>query len=169
MTGTTVAQAVSDVQVQSVQDAADLLVSQARQAAAIFTQYGQEERANALVMIPVIRFNAALPRKFNAYSNYPFPQALDRYAQVAEALKLDVSTPEKGLQSLTQAVAELKAQLNIPATTAEAGVPRAESAAQIQHMAEVAFDDQCAGSNPCYPLADDLVGLLWEAYREAAN
>jgi len=126
-------------------------------------------RANALVMIPVIRFNAALPRKFTAYPNYPFPQALERYAQVAEALKLDASTPEKGLQSLTQAIAELKAQLDIPATIAQAGVPRADFAAQVQHMAEVAFDDQCAGSNPCYPLADDLVRVLWEAYGELST
>ncbi len=124
-------------------------------------------RANALVMVPVIRFNAALPKKFPSYPNYEFPQARERYAEIAEALRLDASTPERGCESLTRAVAELKAKLDIPPTIREAGVARPAFEAKVRHMAEVAFDDQCVGTNPSYPLVDDLVRVLWEAYGES--
>jgi acetaldehyde dehydrogenase/alcohol dehydrogenase len=123
-------------------------------------------RANALVMIPVIGFNAALPKKFTSYPKYEFPQARERYAEIAEALRLDASTAERGCASLVQAVAELKAALDIPATIREAGVRRSDFEAKVRHMAEVAFDDQCVGTNPSYPLVDDLVRVLWEAYGE---
>jgi acetaldehyde dehydrogenase/alcohol dehydrogenase len=123
-------------------------------------------RANALVMVPVIRFNAALPAKSTAYPAYPFPNAKKRYAEIAEALRLDASTPDRGCDSLIQAVADLKAKLDIPATIRESGVSRPDFEAKVRHMAEVAFDDQCVGTNPCYPLVDDLVRLLWESYGE---
>jgi len=126
-------------------------------------------RANALVMIPVIRFNAALPTKFVSYPKYQFPQAKERYAEIADALRLDASTPEEGVESLIRAVADLKARLDVPATIAEAGVSRSDFEAQVRHMAEVAFDDQCVGANPCYPLVDDLVRVFWEAYGESAE
>jgi acetaldehyde dehydrogenase/alcohol dehydrogenase len=124
-------------------------------------------RANALVMIPVIRFNAAVPRKFTGYPAYPFPNGQKRYAEIAEALRLDASTPERGCESLIQAIAKLKTQLDMPATIRESGVSRSDFEAQVRHMAEVAFDDQCVGTNPCYPLVDDLVRLLWESYGES--
>ncbi len=121
-------------------------------------------RANALVMIPVIRYNAALPHKFPAYPNYPAPAAKARYLEIATALKLDVSTPEKGIAALVQAVAGLKQEVGIPASLREAGVPEAEFKAKLAFMAETAFDDQCAGANPSYPLVADLARLLEEAY-----
>jgi acetaldehyde dehydrogenase/alcohol dehydrogenase len=115
----------------------------------------------------VIRFNAALPKKFTSYPKYQFPQAKQRYAEIADALKLDASTPEKGCESLIQAIAELKAKLDVPATIREAGVSPSDFEASVRHMAEVAFDDQCVGANPSYPLVDDLVGLFWEAYGQS--
>ena len=123
-------------------------------------------QANALAMIPVMRFNAAVPRKRTSYPKYQFPQALSRYAEIAEALRLEASTPEKGLESLIQAVAELKTKLQLPATISEAGVARADFEANVQALAEAAFSDQCLGTNPCYPLEEDLVKVLWQAYAE---
>jgi len=108
-----------------------------------------------------------VPKKFPSYPNYEFPQARERYAEIAEALKLDASTPERGCESLTRAVAELNAKLDIPPTIREAGVARSAFEAKVRHMAEVAFDDQCAGTNPSYPLVDDLARILWEAYGES--
>ena len=125
-------------------------------------------RANALVMIPVIHFNALLPRKLVAYPKYEFPHARERYAEIAAALGLAAATPEEGVESLVQAIAELMAKLDIPATIGAAGVARSDFAAEVRHMAEVAFDDQCVGTNPSYPLIDDLVRVLWEAYGETA-
>jgi acetaldehyde dehydrogenase/alcohol dehydrogenase len=117
-------------------------------------------------MMPVIRYNATMPKKFVSYPKYRFPQARERYAEIAEALKLDASTPERGVESLIQAIRDLMKQLDVPTTIAQAGVPRDQFAAQVRHLAEVAFDDQCVGANPCYPLVDDLVRVLWEAYGE---
>lgn len=121
-------------------------------------------RANAFVMIPVIRYNAALPHKFPSSPNYPSPKAQDRYAEIAAALKLDASTPEKGVENLVRAVAELKKTLGVPASLRAAGVPEADFKAKLGFMAEAAFDDQCVGANPSYPLVDDLAKLLEEAY-----
>jgi len=123
-------------------------------------------RANALVMIPVIRFNASLPKKFTTYPKYRFPQAKERYAEIAEALKLDAATPEQGVESLCRKVAELKARLDVPATIREAGVSRSDFETHVREMAETAFDDQCVGANPSYPLVDDLERVFWEAYGE---
>jgi len=123
-------------------------------------------RANALVMIPVIRYNASLPKKFVPFPNHRFPKTKERYAEIADSLRLDASTPDRGVKSLIRAIAGLKAQLNIPATIREAGVSRREFASQVRRMAEIAFDDQCQGANPSYPLVDDLEKVFWEAYGE---
>ncbi|MDD5678538.1 MAG: bifunctional acetaldehyde-CoA/alcohol dehydrogenase [Kiritimatiellae bacterium] len=121
-------------------------------------------RANAFVMLPVIRYNAALPHKFPSSPNYPSPKAKERYAEIAAALKLDASTPEKGVENLARAVAELKKTLGVSASLREAGVPEADFKAKLRFMAEAAFDDQCVGANPSYPLVDDLAKVLEEAY-----
>jgi acetaldehyde dehydrogenase/alcohol dehydrogenase len=118
-------------------------------------------------MIPVIRYNTTTPKKFVSYPKYRYPQAKERYAEIAAALKLDTATPDRGVESLIQAIADLQAKLDSPATIREAGVSREAFAAQVRHMAEIAFDDQCVGANPSYPLVDDLVRVLWEAYGEA--
>jgi acetaldehyde dehydrogenase/alcohol dehydrogenase len=120
-------------------------------------------------MIPVIRFNSTLPKKFTTFPNYRFPQAKERYAEIAESLKLDASTPEKGVESLIKAVGDLKAEINMPATISDAGVSRDEFAAKVKHMSEVAFEDQCVGANPSYPLVDDLTRVFWESYGEPEN
>ncbi|MBM4087144.1 MAG: iron-containing alcohol dehydrogenase, partial [Planctomycetes bacterium] len=110
--------------------------------------------------------NASLPKKFVAYPKYRVPQAKPRYAEIAATLKLPASTEDQGVQSLIKAVADLKAKVGMPATIKEAGVARADFDKQVKRMAEVAFDDQCVGANPCYPRVKDLVGILWEAYGE---
>ncbi len=121
-------------------------------------------RANALVMIPVIRFNAAMTGKFTPFPNVPYVRTRERYAEIAAALGLDASTPERGVESLIAAIAELKRQVGIPASIREVGVPEAEYMGQVRHMAEVAFDDQCLGSNPIAPLIEDLERILRDAY-----
>ncbi len=121
-------------------------------------------RANSFVMIPVIRYNAALPKKFAAYPNYLYPKAKERYAEIAEALKLPHSTAEEGVESLVAAIAGLKKQVGIPASLREAGIPEKDFAEKVAAMAQIAFEDQCTVSNPSYPLVEDLEKLLWETY-----
>lgn len=121
-------------------------------------------RANAMVMIPVIRYNASLPKKFAAYPKYRYPQARERYGEIAAALKLPAATPAGGVESLVKAVARLNAELGIPATIREAGIPEEQFEAAVGRMAEIAFDDQCMGANPSYTPVEDLARILREAY-----
>lgn len=121
-------------------------------------------RANAFMMIPVIRYNASRPGKFPAYPNYPYPVAKERYAEIADALKLKFSTPDEGVEALITAITELKKQLDIPATIREAGVPEKKYKEAINRMADIAFEDQCILANSTYPLVEDLRRILWEVY-----
>ncbi|MCP4375967.1 MAG: bifunctional acetaldehyde-CoA/alcohol dehydrogenase [bacterium] len=121
-------------------------------------------RANAFVMGPVIRYNSSLPKKFVGYPKYGAPQGKQRYAEIARALQLPSSTDEKACASLVKAIEKLKSDIGIPATIAEEGIDAKAFEAEVQHMAEVAFDDQCVGANPCYPLVADLADLFRESY-----
>jgi acetaldehyde dehydrogenase/alcohol dehydrogenase len=123
-------------------------------------------RANAFVMIPVIRYNANLPKKFASFPNYLYPKAKERYAEIADALKLKYSTSDEGVQSLIKAIEELKTQLGIPKNIRDTGIPEEAFKAEIQRMAEIAFEDQCIVSNATYPLVEDLKAILLEAYGE---
>jgi len=120
-------------------------------------------RANALVMGPVIRYNSA-PRKSATYPKYTHDQAKQRYAQIAASLGLSASTPDKGMESLVEAIAKLKAKVGVPATIKEAGVSREAFEKEVARMARTAFEDQCVVSNPAYPLVADIEKLFWEAY-----
>ncbi|MEQ8167757.1 MAG: bifunctional acetaldehyde-CoA/alcohol dehydrogenase [Candidatus Eremiobacterota bacterium] len=122
-------------------------------------------RANAFMMIPVIRYNASQPKKFIAFPNYPYPKAKERYVEIADALKLKYSTPEEGIESLIKAIEDLKSLVGIPKSIKEAGVPEEAFRAEVRRMAEIAFEDQCVVSNASYPLVEDLEKILWEAYN----
>ena len=121
-------------------------------------------RANALVMIPVIRYNAALPNKFPPYPNYTFPKAKERYAEIATAIGVGASSPDKAVDNLVQAVASLKKKIGMPATLREADVPEADFRKKLESMANVAFADPCVGTNPSYPRVQDLIAILEETY-----
>lgn len=130
--------------------------------------------ANALMICHVIRYNATdAPLKQAIFPQYKYPQAKERYAQIADFLGLGGSTPEEKVERLIAAIEDLKAQLDIPATIKEA--LNSEDQAfyeQVESMAELAFDDQCTGANPRYPLIQDLKELYILAYmgcrRDAA-
>jgi acetaldehyde dehydrogenase/alcohol dehydrogenase len=121
-------------------------------------------RANAVLIPHVIRYNAAMPTKYTAYPKYEYPVANRKYQEIAQALGLPAATPEEGVESLVHAVEELRAKLNMPATLREAGVDEAEFHRHLDEMALQAFDDQCTGANPRYPLVEELKTLLRTAY-----
>jgi acetaldehyde dehydrogenase/alcohol dehydrogenase len=121
--------------------------------------------ANALLIGEVIRYNATdAPRKQTAFPQYEYPNAKARYARVANYLGLGGETDDERVERLVEAVEYLKRQLDIPATIAEAGVEEEEFLAQLDELAELAFDDQCTGANPRYPLMEEIKGLLVNAY-----
>lgn len=123
--------------------------------------------ANALMITHVIRYNATdAPFKQAIFPQYKYPNAKWRYARIADYLGLGGTTEDEKVQRLVAAIEDLKRQLNLPMTIRE--VLNAEDQAfydQVEAMAEQAFDDQCTGANPRYPLIQDLKELYILAYR----
>lgn len=122
--------------------------------------------ANALMINDVIKFNATdNPIKQAAFSQYSWPTAKERYARVADYLQLGGTTDDQKVKLLIKAIDELKETLNIPMSIKEAGVDEKEFYANLDQLAENAFDDQCTGANPRYPLISELKGLYIAAYE----
>ncbi len=121
-------------------------------------------RANAFVMNAVIRYNASLPHKFPPFPNYEYPQAGQRYTEIAEALGLAAASVEQAVESLTGAITQLMSDVGMPANIGESGVSESDFAAHLTAMSQVAFDDQCTGANPSYPLEADLRRILVDSY-----
>ncbi|HPJ13707.1 MAG TPA: bifunctional acetaldehyde-CoA/alcohol dehydrogenase [Spirochaetota bacterium] len=122
--------------------------------------------ANALMISHVIRFNSTdAPIKQTAFPQYKYPNAKERYAKIADFLGLGGKTADDKVSKLIDAIEKLKAQLNIPKTIAEASVGETEFFATLDEMSEQAFDDQCTGANPRYPLISEIKELYTKAYR----
>ncbi|BDM64136.1 aldehyde-alcohol dehydrogenase [Shewanella sp. NFH-SH190041] len=121
--------------------------------------------ANALLISNVIRFNATdLPTKQTAFSQYDRPKAKCRYAEIADFLRLPGKTDTDKVEALIAKIEALKASLGIPASIQEAGVNEADFIAKLDELAEDAFDDQCTGANPRYPLISELKTLLLASF-----
>lgn len=122
-------------------------------------------RANAVLLPHVIRYNGTLPTKFTAFPKYEHPIASAKYQEIARALGLPAQTPEQGVESLAKAVEELRAKLNMPSGFADTGVEECEYMKNLDKLALKAFDDQCTGANPRYPLVAELKEILEKAYK----
>ncbi|MCC8196947.1 MAG: bifunctional acetaldehyde-CoA/alcohol dehydrogenase [Ruminococcus sp.] len=121
--------------------------------------------ANALVIEDVMRYNASeAPQKMGTFSQYDHPNALHRYAEIADALNLGGKTDEEKLENLIKAVHELKHRVGIKDTIAEYGVDEKKFLDTLDEMTECAFDDQCTGANPRYPLISELKQIYLDAY-----
>ncbi|WMJ80003.1 bifunctional acetaldehyde-CoA/alcohol dehydrogenase [Clostridium sp. MB40-C1] len=113
--------------------------------------------ANALLINEVIKFNAVdNPRKQAAFPQYKYPNAAWRYARIADYLQLGGNTEAEKVELLVKAIDELKAKLDIPMTISEAGVTKEKFYVTLDEMSEQAFDDQCTGANPRYPLISEI-------------
>lgn len=123
--------------------------------------------ANALMISHVIRYNATdVPFKQAIFPQYKYPNAKWRYARIADYLQLGGITEDEKVEKLIEAVENLKREIDIPATIKEvlSGDEKAFYE-QVEKMADQAFDDQCTGANPRYPLIRDLKELYILAYR----
>ena len=122
--------------------------------------------ANSLLMNEVIKFNATdAPTKQAAFAQYKYPNAAWRYARIADHLGLGGNSEEEKVELLIKAVKELQAKLNMPKTIKEAGVSESKFYASLDEMVEQAFDDQCTGANPRYPLMSELREMYINAYE----
>ena len=121
--------------------------------------------ANALMINKVLRFNAAeVPVKMGTFSQYDHPHTLERYAEVADYLGLGGKTAQEKLDNLIKAIDELKERVGIRKTIRDYGVDEKEFLARLDDMVEQAFDDQCTGANPRYPLMSEIKQMFLDAY-----
>jgi acetaldehyde dehydrogenase/alcohol dehydrogenase len=123
--------------------------------------------ANALLISHVIRYNATdIPFKQAIFPQYKYPNATWRYAQIADYLKLPGGSDGEKVEQLIAAIESLKQQLHIPQSIKETIPGQNEKFyAELDWMSEQAFDDQCTGANPRYPLIEDLKLLYIQAYE----
>ena len=123
--------------------------------------------ANALLINHVIYFNGtSKPTRQGTFSQYKCPEAKERYAMLADFLKFtnDNMTLEQKVQALILNVENLKKKLDIPASIKEYGIPEKEFLAGLDDLSEKAFDDQCTGANPRYPLISEIKDIYLKAY-----
>ena len=121
--------------------------------------------ANALMIDEVLRFNASeTPAKMGTFSQYDHPHTLARYAEVADYLGIKGKNNEEKLENLIKAIDELKEKVGIKKTIKDYGVDEKEFLERLDDMVEQAFDDQCTGANPRYPLMSEIKEMYLRAY-----
>ncbi len=121
--------------------------------------------ANALMIDEVLRFNAAeVPAKMGTFSQYDHPHTLARYAEVADYLNLGGENDQQKLENLINAIDELKAKVGIKETIKDYVPDEEDFLARLDEMTEQAFDDQCTGANPRYPLMSEIKQMYLNAY-----
>ena len=121
--------------------------------------------ANALLINEVIRFNSKeAPAKMGTFSQYDHPHARARYAEVADYLGLKGKTDEEKVENLIKAIDELKAKVGIKPTIKDYVADEQNFLDRLDEMVEQAFDDQCTGANPRYPLMSEIKKMYLNAY-----
>lgn len=121
--------------------------------------------ANALMIEEVLRFNAVeTPVKMGTFPQYDHPHMLERYAEIADFLGLKGKTDEDKLESLIRAINELKEKVGIKKTIRDYGIDEKYFLDNLDAMTEQAFDDQCTGTNPRYPLMSEIREMYLNAY-----
>ena len=121
--------------------------------------------ANALLICHVLRFNASeVPTKMGTFPQYDHPHTLRRYAEVAESLGLGGRDDSESLEKLIAAVKALEARVGIKASIRDYGVDEQDFLDRLDDMVEQAFDDQCTGANPRYPLMSEIRQMYLNAY-----
>lgn len=121
--------------------------------------------ANALMIDEVLRFNAEeTPAKMGTFPQYDHPHTLRRYAEVAEALGIDGKDDKEKLEKLIAKIDNLKAEIGIKETIRDYGIDEKYFLDTLDDMTEQAFDDQCTGANPRYPLLSEIKEMYLRAY-----
>lgn len=124
--------------------------------------------ANALLITEVMRFNAAeVPAKMGTFPQYDHPHTLARYAEVADYLGVKGKNDTEKLEGLIAKIEELKERVGIKKTIKDYGVDEKYFLDNLDAMVEQAFDDQCTGANPRYPLMKEIKEMYLKAYYGA--
>ena len=121
--------------------------------------------ANALMIEEVIRFNSTdAPTKMGTFSQYEYPHTKKRYAEIASYLGLTGNNDDEKVESLIKAINELKEKIGIKSSIKEYGIDEKVFLDSLDEMVEQAFDDQCTGANPRYPLLSEIKQMYLNAY-----
>ena len=121
--------------------------------------------ANALMIDEVIKFNSSeAPSKMGTFSQYDHPKTKRRYAEVAECLNLGGKNDDDKVKNLIKAIDDLKKKIGIKKTVKDYGIDEQDYLARLDDMTEQAFDDQCTGANPRYPLMSEIKQMYLNAY-----
>jgi acetaldehyde dehydrogenase/alcohol dehydrogenase len=121
--------------------------------------------ANALMINEVLRFNSSeVPPKMGTFSQYDHPHTLARYGEIATSLGLKGKTDGEKLESLIAALNKLKETIGIKKTIKDYNIDEKDFLARLDEMSEQAFDDQCTGANPRYPLIAEIKQMYLNAY-----
>jgi len=121
--------------------------------------------ANALMINEVLRFNSSeAPAKMGTFPQYDHPHTLRRYAEITESLNLGGKTDEEKLEKLISKIEELKEKIGIKKSIKEYGIDEKDFLDRLDEMTEQAFDDQCTGANPRYPLMSEIKQMYLNAY-----
>ncbi len=121
--------------------------------------------ANALLITDVMRYNAdPVPPKMGTFSQYPYPHTLERYCECAHFLGINGKDDQDTLEKFIEKIEELKTKCGIKKTIADYGVKEEDFLASLDEMVENAFDDQCTGANPRYPLMSEIKEMYLKAY-----
>lgn len=121
--------------------------------------------ANALMLPHIMRFNAAeVPTKMGTFPQYDHPHTLRRYAEVAESLGITGKNDNEKLEKLIAKLEALKETVGIKKTIKDYGIDEQDFLARLDAMVEQAFDDQCTGANPRYPLMSEIKQMYLDAY-----
>ena len=121
--------------------------------------------ANALLITDVMRFNAAeVPAKMGTFSQYAYPHCKERYVECANFLGIAGKNNDEKFENFLKAIEELKDKVGIKKTIKDYGVDEKDFLATLDEMVENAFDDQCTGANPRYPLMSEIKAMYLKAY-----
>ena len=121
--------------------------------------------ANALMLEQVIRFNSSeVPTKMGTFPQYDHPHTLARYAEIAQFLGFGGKDDQESVENLIDGINELKAKIGIKEKIADYGVSEEDFLSTLDEMTEQAFDDQCTGANPRYPLMSEIKQMYLNAY-----
>ena len=123
--------------------------------------------ANALLIELIMRYNAdPAPAKMGTFSQYPYPHAKERYCEMARLVGIQAKNAYEVFDSFIKAIADLKAKVGIKRTIKEYGIKEEDFLATLDDMVENAFNDQCTGANPRYPLFKEIKEIYLKAYYE---
>lgn len=121
--------------------------------------------ANALLICQVIKYNSNIcPNKMGLFSQYKYPQALERYCQIADELCISGENETIKLDNLINEIQKLKVNVDLPLSIKDYGIEENDIYSKLDEIAFLAFDDQCTLANPIYPTIEELKQILIDAY-----